>query len=89
VEVVQGVRFYSIEETAKILGVTKRTLYNWNWKNHAGRSGSQQTPILRPVTSPSGRKFFREDEIITALSQCWGIEVTAEGLQNPLHPIHA
>lgn len=63
-----------------MLGVTKRTLYNW--KNHSDQSGGRAVPILTPVTAPNGRKFFREAEIIAALSQCWGIKVTPEALKS-------
>jgi transposase len=63
-----------------MLGVTKRTLYNW--KNQSEQSGTKHIPVLRPVTAPNGRKYYREDEIITALSQCWGIQVTPAELHN-------
>lgn len=62
-----------------MLGVTKRTLYNW--KNHPEQERPSHVPDLKPVTSPSGRKFFREDEIITAISQCWGVRVTPADLR--------
>lgn len=85
--VIQGIRFYSVEETATMLGVTKRTLYNW--KNQTEQPGTKRVPELRPVTSPNGRKYFREDEIISVLSQCWGIEVTPDRLQNSQDLVHA
>jgi hypothetical protein len=77
---IQGVAFYSVEETAALLGVTKRTLYNW--KSHSGQNGNKRVPILTPVIAPNGRRFFRESEIIAALSQCWGISVTPDDLRN-------
>ena len=81
----QGITFYSIEEAAKLIGVSKRTLYNWNWKNKTGPDSVDCRFSLNAVTSPSGRKFFREDEIVALLSKSWGIEVTPESLRKQLN----
>jgi hypothetical protein len=84
---IQGTNFYSVEETAKILGVAKKTLYNW--KSKADSNGAEDRPVLRPVTAPNGRKFFREQEIIAVLSQCWGIEVSPKTLNQVQNLVHA
>jgi transposase-like protein len=84
---IQGTNFYTVDETAKLLGVTKKTLYNW--KSKLESSGAKQLPVLHPVTAPNGRKYFREEEIIAVLSQCWEIEVTPAALNNPENLVHA
>jgi hypothetical protein len=75
------VKFYSVEETATMLGVTPRTLYNW--KNHSGQNNAKHIPVLHSVTAPNGRKYFREEEILKALSECWEIKVSSETLVVP------
>ena len=79
---IQGINFYSVEETAKILGISRKALYNWGdqtpWKK------AKNLPKMAAVKAPNGRKFFREDEIIAVLSKCYEIEVTSEGLRNNL-----
>lgn len=77
---IQGTNFYSVEETAKILGISKKTLYNW--KGKAESNDSKPQTALHPVTAPNGRKYFREAEIIAVLSQCWGVEVTPATLSS-------
>jgi transposase len=84
---IQGTNFYTVDETAKLLGVTKKTLYNW--KSKPEPSGAKQLPVLHPVTAPNGRKYFREEEILAVLSQCWGIQVTPAALNNPQNLVHA
>jgi hypothetical protein len=86
-KIIQGVRFYSAKETATMLGVTKRTLNNW--ANNTAQNGGRRTPTLRSVVSPNGRKFFREEDIISALSQCWGIEASPESLRRSENLVHA
>ena len=86
-KIVQGVRFYSAKEAAIMLGVSKRTLNNW--ANNTAQQGGKRTPTVRSVISPNGRKFFREEDIISALSQCWGIDVSADSLHESEHLIHA
>ena len=78
---IQGVNFYSIDETAKLIGVTKRTLYNWKDDplNDAKKKFS-----LSAVISPAGRKFFREEEIIILLLKSWGVKATRESLLGEL-----
>jgi len=82
---IQGTNFYSVEETARILGVSKKTLYNWKGKTDPIDSKM----VLHPVTAPNGRKFFREEEIIAVLSRCWGIEITPAALNRSLNPVPA
>ena len=77
---IHGTKFYSVEETATILGMSKKRLYSS--KEKAEVNGVNHTLVLRPVTAPNGRKFFREEEIITVLSQCWGIEIGPEELNS-------
>jgi hypothetical protein len=77
---IHGIKFYSVDETATILGMSKKRLYNWNVDAEA--NGVKHSLVLHPVTAPNGRKFFREKEIITVLSQCWGIEVGPQELSD-------
>lgn len=86
-KIIQGVRFYSAKEAATMLGVTKRTLNNW--ANNTAQNGGKHTPTLPSVISPNGRKFFREEDIISALSQCWGIDATPDSLQGSQKLAHA
>lgn len=71
-----GVKFLTVEEAAKMLGVTKRTLYNW--KNQPPSSQSKSVPVLNPVTAPNGRKYFKEEEVLRVLTQCWGVTLPSE-----------
>jgi hypothetical protein len=79
---IQGTNFYSVEETSKILGVSKKTLYNWRDKADSDDAKEPQQR-LRPVTALNGRVLFREQEIIAVLSRCYGIEATPATLRNP------
>ncbi len=78
--IIQGIYFYSIEEAAEILGVTKRTLYNW--RSASDPDNANHRFALTARTSLNGRKYFREEEIIKILAECWGIEVSPETLRN-------
>lgn len=78
---IHGIKFYSVEETATILGMSKKRLYNWNKERET--KNVKHASLLRPVTAPNGRKFYREAEIIAVLSECWGVEVGPEGLNDP------
>lgn len=78
--IIQGTKFYSVEETAKMLGISKKTLYNWKGKTEP--NNPKHLAVLHPVTAPNGRKYFREKEIIAVLSQCWEIDVTPEALND-------
>jgi len=73
---IMGINFYTVEEAAKMLGVTKRTLYNW--KHLEDGQAPKRAPILNPVTAPNGRKFFREEEVLAAVSHCWGIDISSD-----------
>ena len=77
---IQGTNFYSVEETSKILGVSKKTLYNWREKAESDNSKESEVS-LRPVTALNGRVLFRENEIIAVLSSRYGIEVTPATLK--------
>lgn len=84
---IQGTNFYSVEETAKILGITKKTLYNWT--SRAKSSSEGHGPVLRTVTAPNGRKFYREEAIIAVLSQFWGVDVSHVTLDDNKILVHA
>jgi transposase len=84
---IQGTNFYSVEETAKMLGISKKTLYNWKGKTEP--NNPKHLAVLHPVTAPNGRKYFRQEEIIAVLSQCRGIDVTPEALNDPRNLVTA
>lgn len=77
---IQGTKFYNIEETAKLLGVSTRTLSRWTTESKEGRPDHIAT--LRSVVTPSGKKLFREQDILTAVSQCLDMEVSVESLND-------
>jgi hypothetical protein len=79
---IQGVNFYSVEETAQATHISKKALYNS--ENQTNPDNAKRRFTLSAVKSPGGRKFFREDEIITLLSESWGIRVTPEALRKEL-----
>lgn len=78
---IQGTNFYSVDETAKILGVSKKTLYNWRDKAESDDPKDSQVS-LRPITALNGRILFREQEIIAVLASRYGIEVTPATLRS-------
>ena len=77
---IQGIKFYSLEETAKMLGITKRTLYNWT--SEAEPNGPKHLPSLRAVVAPNGKKIFKEADILAAVSHCLEIDIRPESLND-------
>jgi hypothetical protein len=75
---IQGVNFYNIEETAKLLGISSRTLSRWT--TEGDREKPKHAPQLRPFTAPNGKKLFREDDILATVSGCLGMEISSQAL---------
>jgi predicted site-specific integrase-resolvase len=75
---IQGVNFYNVEETAKLLGISSRTLSRWT------TDGDQERPEhaapLRPVLTPNGKKLFREEDILATVSKCLGMKISVESM---------
>jgi hypothetical protein len=72
--------FYSSEETARLLGVTARTLQKWATDEN---SRPETLRDLNPIMTPSGKRLFLGHEIHVILGRIYRIEFDAnmaEGL---------
>jgi DNA-binding transcriptional MerR regulator len=67
--------FYSSEETAKLLGVTLRTLQKWATDD---ASRPDHLRDLNPITTPNGKRLFQADEIHTLLGRIYRIDFNSE-----------
>ena len=76
--VIQGTKFYNIEETAKLLGISSRTLSRWTLDERDVGDKPKHIGILRAVIAPNGKKLFREQDILKAVSECLKMEVSAD-----------
>ena len=72
--------FYSTEETARLLGVTTRTVHRW-----LAEQGStpKQVAGLKAYHSPTGRRFFRQKDIHDIVSRCWGVQLAPRTQRMP------
>lgn len=77
---IQGINFYNIEETAKLLGISPRTLSRWTTEHDEDKPKHGAT--LRSATAPNGKKIFREEDILRAVSQCLDMEISVESLSD-------
>ncbi|HUC01444.1 MAG TPA: hypothetical protein VMA75_00875 [Candidatus Paceibacterota bacterium] len=77
---IAGVKFYNIEETARLLGITPRTLQRWTNCHDEGSERPKHIKGLRPVHAPNGKKLFKEADILKAVSACFEMEVSAASL---------
>jgi DNA-binding transcriptional MerR regulator len=75
---IQGVKFYNIEETAKLLGISPRTLSRWTCDEN--KEKPQYAEALHPVMAPNGKKLFREADILATVSKCLGMEISVKSL---------
>jgi len=77
---IQGVNFYNVEETAKLLGISSRTLFRWT--TDGDKEKPKYASALRSVTAPSGKRLFREEDILATVSTCLGMEVSVQSLDD-------
>jgi predicted site-specific integrase-resolvase len=79
---IQGTKFYNIEETAKLLGISSRTLSRWTSERENPEDTPKHVGILRAVTAPNGKKLFREQDILKAVSECLAMEISVDSLDD-------
>ena len=77
---IQGTKFYNIEETAKLLGISTRTLSRWTTERDEDKP--KHVAALRSVTAPNGKKLFREEDILRAVSSCLDMEISVDSLSD-------
>ena len=73
--------FYSSEETARLLGVTARTLQKWATDES---SRPENLKDLSPIMTPSGRRLFLADEIHAILGRIYRISFDASAAEELL-----
>jgi DNA-binding transcriptional MerR regulator len=83
-----GHRFYTSDETAKILGITPRTLQKWLNDDSPARSRMKSFD-LQPVTELNGRRLFKTEEVHRLVEQIYGIQVDPKEVKRILKPVGA
>jgi hypothetical protein len=75
---IQGVTFYNINETAEMLCISPRKLSRWTMEG--GKFKPEHIPLLPCVTSPKGKKIFKQEDIRKFASACFGVDIGIESL---------
>lgn len=74
---IAGRRFYTIDETAAFLGITSRTLYRWQSEPD---SRPEYFLDFEPITTPRGRKLYKEEDILSMATRCLKIDISKESI---------
>ena len=77
---IDGVTFHNVEETAKLLGLTTRTLQRWS--SEEDHSKPRHFAKLRFVATPNGKRLYRQENILKVVSECLGMELSEQSLQD-------
>jgi hypothetical protein len=78
---IDGVTYFTVEESALLLGVTARTIQRWLSEPH---NKPKHAPELTPHLFPDGKKYFNQEEIQRAYFHALGTQLSDRALTDLL-----
>jgi hypothetical protein len=78
---IDGITYFTVEESAVLLGITARTIQRWlsepgNKPKHA--------PDLTPHLFPDGKKYFKQEDIRLAFTRALGAPLSDKAISDLL-----
>jgi hypothetical protein len=78
---IDGITYFTVEESAVLLGITARTIQRWLSEPH---NKPKHAPELTPHLFPDGKKYFKQEEIQCAFARALGTPLSDRALTDLL-----